>query len=246
MKAILIDDEKKATTALLKMLNHYCPAVEVVGMANTIAQAIEMINLNEPDVVFLDIEMPVKNGFALLDVFPQRKFEVIFTTAYNEYAIKAFKYSAIDYLLKPIAEEELIAAVNKVSKKNLKQDQLQFQMLVDNLKNLNNSYSKITIATSEGLLFVNVADIIYCEAQSSYTVFYLKNGNKIMSSKTLKDFEELLLPHSFFRTHHSFLINLNEIKRYTKGEGGTVLMNNGTELPVSKRKKEEFLLQLKF
>ena len=244
LTAILIDDEKRATTALQKMLNRFCENIQVIAVCNQSVEAASLIKQHDPDVIFLDIDMPQKNGFAVLDAFPQRNFKVIFTTAHNDYAVKAFRYAALDYLLKPISEDDLVAAVARLEKEPQTQQQ-QIQMLFENLKNLNGSYQKITIATSEGLLFVNVSDIIYCEAQSSYTVFYLKTGNKIMSSKTMKEFEELLLPHSFFRIHHGFLINLNEIKRYVKGEGGTVIMNDNTELPVSKRKKEEFLLRLR-
>ena len=245
INAIIIDDEKKAVIALEKMLQKYCPDVTVLATANHPETAIELIQMHQPDVIFLDIEMPAQNGFAMLDAIGKRAFSVIFTTAYDQHAVKAFRYAALDYLLKPISEDELVSAVNKLSDNSKKQDPGQLQQLIDNLKNLNNAYSKLAIPTTEGLLFINVTDIIFCQAESSYTTIYLKNKDKIVSSKTLKDYEDLLAQHSFYRVHHSFLINLYEVKRYLKGDGGTVVMNNGAELPVAKRKKDEFLKRLK-
>ncbi|MBI3232875.1 MAG: response regulator transcription factor, partial [Bacteroidetes bacterium] len=159
---------------------------------------------------------------------------------------KAIRYSALDYLLKPLSEEELRQAIQRY-KNQMKSAmrQQQFNMLFDNIRNISDSYSKITVSTLDGIIFLNVNEIIYCESESSYTTFYMRSGEKIVSSKTMKEFEELLPLNLFFRIHHSYIVNLNEIKRYVKGEGGSVILNNQVELPVSKRKKEEFLKKLK-
>lgn len=246
IQAIIIDDEIKAINALERIIEKKFTEIQIVATAQSADLAIELIKLHDPDLIFLDIEMPNKTGFEILEAVVSQNFSVIFTTAYNQYAIKAIRYSALDYLLKPISEEELFNAINRYKEKNKSNTQhQQFNMLFDNLKNLSSSYSKITVSTTQGVLFLNVNEIIYCQAESSYTSFHMKNKETIVSSKTLKDFEELLSEYSFFRIHHGFLINIHEIKRYIKGEGGSVLMNNGAELPVSKRKKDDFLKKLK-
>lgn len=245
IQAIIIDDEKKCISLLEKMLKQNLPDVQIAGTATQPEEGIKLIRQTEPDLVFLDIEMPRKNGFEVLEATRDIPYEIIFTTAYNQYAIKAFRYSALDYLLKPVDTTELINAVQRFKarhKTNSRQQQI--DLLFNNLRNLSQPYNKISVATTEGVIFINITDILYCEATGSYTTLFLKNSDKLVTSKALKDFEELLLDHPFFRIHHSYLINLNEIKRYIKGEGGSVLMSNTTELPVSKRKKEEFLKKL--
>lgn len=245
INAIIIDDEKKCVSLLSKMFEKHFPDINLVAISNNAGDGIKLITQHEPDLVFLDIEMPVKNGFDMLNELEEINFEIIFTTAYNQYAIKAIRFSALDYLLKPIDEEELHEAINryKLKKKSSRNDQI--SLLFDNLKNLNNAYSKISVSTSEGVIFLNVNDIIYCEATGSYTQFFLRNKEKLLTSRTLKDFEDMLTEHNFYRIHNSYLVNLNEIKRYIRGEGGTVIMSNGNEVQVSRRKKEEFLKKLK-
>lgn len=244
INAVIIDDEKKCVSLLSKMAWQHLPDVAIAGTAANAEDGRKLILQIEPDIVFLDIEMPNKTGFDLLSELDEVNFEVIFTTAYNQYAVKAIRFSAFDYLLKPIDEEELKQCLKRYRQKVKADRSGQISMLFDNLKNINKAYSRISVSTSEGVIFLNVADIIYCEATGSYTQFYLKNDEKLLSSRTLKDFEEMLQEHNFFRLHHSYLINLNEIKRYIKGEGGTVIMSNGNEVLVSRRKKDDFIKKL--
>jgi two-component system LytT family response regulator len=246
IQVIIVDDEKKAVSALEKMLSRYFPEINIVATTQQPQEAIELIKRLEPDLVFMDVEMPLMTGFEVLEALGDIHFSTIFTTAYHEYAIKAIRYSALDYLLKPLSEDELRQAIQRYKEKvKSTAQQQQFNLLFDNIKNISNSFSKITVSTIDGMLFLYVNEIIYCESESSYTTFYMRSGEKIVSSKTMKEYEELLPPHLFFRIHHSYLVNMHEIKRYIKGEGGTVILNNLVELPVSKRKKEEFLKKLK-
>lgn len=245
IQAIIIDDEKKCVALLEKMIKQSLPDINIIATATQPEEGIKLIRQHEPDLVFLDIEMPKKNGFEVLEATKDIPFEIIFTTAYNQYAIKAIRFSALDYLLKPVDHDELVHAVQRCKAKhatNAKQQQL--DMLFSNLKNLSQPFHKISVATLEGVIFLNTHDILYCEATGSYTILHLRNGEKLTTSRPLKDFEELLHEHAFFRVHHSYIISINEIKRYIKGEGGSVILSNNTELPVSKRKKEEFLKKL--
>jgi len=243
--AIIIDDEKKCISLLEKMIRQSLPDVNILATATQSEEGIKLIRQHEPDLVFLDIEMPKKNGFEVLDATKDIPYEIIFTTAYNQYAIKAIRFSALDYLLKPVDADELTYAIQRYKSKHVSDTrQQQIEMLFSNLKNLSQPFHKISVATLEGVIFINTSDILYCEATGSYTILYLGNGEKLTTSRSLKDFEELLYEHSFFRIHHSYLININEMKRYIKGDGGSVIMSNNVELPVSKRKKEEFLKKL--
>ncbi|HEV8079933.1 MAG TPA: LytTR family DNA-binding domain-containing protein [Chitinophagaceae bacterium] len=242
--AVIIDDEKKCVSYLTKTLEKKFQEISVIGAAQNVPEGLKLLRQTKPDILFLDIEMPGKNGFELLIEIKEINFDVIFTTAYNEYAIKAIRFAALDYLLKPIDEEELRQALERYKQKKKQSTAQQMNLLFDNLKNINNAYTKISVSTAEGVIFLNVADIIYCEATGSYTQFYLKNKEKLLSSRTLKDFEEMLSENNFFRIHHSYLINMNEIKRYIRGEGGSIIMSNGNEVLVSRRKKEEFIKKL--
>jgi len=245
IQAIIIDDEKKCISLLEKMLKKQFPDIQIAATASQPEDGIKLIRQLEPDLVFIDIEMPRKNGFEVLEATKDIAYDIIFTTAYNQYAIKAIRFSALDYLLKPIDETELIQAVQRFKAKHQSASrQQQIDLLFSNLRSLTKPYSKLSVTTTEGVIFINIPDILFCEATGSYTTLYLKNNDKLVTSKTLKDFEELLEAHSFYRTHHSYIINLNEIKRYIKGDGGSVLMSNAAELPVSKRKKDEFLKKL--
>lgn len=245
IQAIIIDDEKKCISLLAKMIGETLPDVSIIATTTQPEEGIKLIRQYEPDLVFLDIEMPKKNGFEVLDATKDIVYEIIFTTAYDQYAIKAIRFSALDYLLKPVDRDELVHSVQRYKSKHVSDTrQQQIEILFNNLRNLSKPFNKISVATLEGVIFINTNEILYCEATGSYTILYLVGGEKITTSKPLKDFEELLREHSFFRIHHSYLVNINEIKRYLKGEGGYVLMSNNTELPVSKRKKEEFLKKL--
>lgn len=241
--AIIIDDELKGRIALKQKLKDYCPEVLVQGEAADGAEGIRLIEKVKPQVVFLDIEMPRMDGFEMLHHIPQKNFHIIFTTAYDQYAIKAIKYAAFDYLLKPVDIEELKTAIDKIEQA-LQESQTgsKLEVLEHNLHSRNPiSLNKIAIPTLEGLLFFNINEIVHLEAQSNYTTIYFTNHPKMIASRTLKEFEDLLPPDLFFRPHHSHIINLQFIKRYIKGDGGQIEMQNGNYVDVARRKKEEFL-----
>ena len=240
LKALIVDDEPKARENLQILLHDFVEGVTVVGLCENIAEATEAVRLHSPDVVFLDIQLQRETGFDLLTKLKEINFEVIFTTAYTEYAIKAFKFSAIDYLLKPIDIEELRKAVGRVEKRVSNNMTGRLTQLVQNLKQGSNENYKIALPTLDGLVFVKISDILYCEASSNYTQIFTAD-EKYLVSKTLKEYDDLLSDHNFFRIHNSYLININSIKKYVKGEGGYVVLNNDTSLDVSKRKKEAFL-----
>lgn len=241
LKAIVIDDEAKGRLALKRKLADYCPQVQVIAEAENGQEGILLIEHHKPQVVFLDIEMPRMNGFEMLNELKEKKFHLIFTTAYNQYAIKAIKYAAFDYLLKPVDIEELKQTVAKIDVKENDQTKQQADLLHQNLQHPKKLLHKLAIPTLEGLFFYDINDVIHLEANSNYTNIYFNNKTKILASKTLKEFEELLPDDIFFRTHHSHLINLNYIKRYIKGDGGQIELQNGNYVDVSRRKKEEFL-----
>ena len=243
LKAIIVDDEPKARENLQILLQDFVKGVEVVALCQDIAEAMEAVNTKSPDIVFLDIQLQRETGFDLLTRLKEINFEVIFTTAYTEYAIKAFKFSAIDYLLKPIDIEDLKKAVGKVEKRVNNNMNSRLKELVQNLKFESTENYKLALPTLEGLVFIKVNDIIYCEASSNYTQIYTSEG-KYLVSKTLKEYDELLSDHNFFRIHNSYLININSIKKYVKGDGGYVVLNDNTSLDVSKRKKEAFLTKV--
>jgi two-component system LytT family response regulator len=247
-KAIIIDDEAKGRLALRQKLADYCPTVKVIAEADNGQEGILLIEHHKPGIVFLDIEMPRMSGFDMLKEIKEKNFHVIFTTAYDQYAIKAIKYAAFDYLLKPIDIEELKLTVAKVelaleqqaTEKN-NEIKKQVELIQQNIEHPKKQFHKLAIPTSEGLMFYDINDIIHLEANSNYTNIYFNNKTKILASKTLKDFEELLPEDIFFRTHHSHLINLTYIKRYIKGDGGQIELQNGTHVDVSRRKKDDFL-----
>ncbi|HWK02604.1 MAG TPA: LytTR family DNA-binding domain-containing protein [Puia sp.] len=239
--AIIIDDELKGRIALRQKLKDYCPDVELAGEAGDGAEGLKLIEQYQPEIVFLDIEMPGMNGFEMLLQLRRKSFHLIFTTAYDHYAIKAIRFAAFDYLLKPVDIEELRTAIQKI-KNERPQDNTgaRLEILAHNLKH-KHPLSKIAISTMDGLLFFNISDIVHIEAQSNYTVFSFVNRPKLTVSKTLKEFEDMLPPDIFFRPHHSHIINLHYIKRYVKGDGGQIEMQNGEYVDVSRKKKEEFL-----
>jgi two-component system LytT family response regulator len=241
LTAIIIDDELKGRIALKQKLKDYCPDVQVAGEADSGEEGLKLIDQCHPQIVFLDIEMPRMNGFEMLHRVPRKDFHLIFTTAYDQYAIKAIKYSAFDYLLKPVDIEELQSAIRKASQHVQHDSTMQkLEMLEHNLQN-KYQLNKIAIPTLDGLLFYNIADIVHLEAQSNYTTIHFANNTKLLASRTMKDFEELLPTDIFFRPHHSHIINLHYIKRYIKGDGGQVELQNGHYVDVARRKKEEFL-----
>jgi two-component system LytT family response regulator len=246
IKAIIVDDELGARESLSKMIEKNCKQLEVVAKADSALAAFEAITNKQPDLVFLDIEMPNGNAFDLLEKFKEINFNIIFTTAYDHYAIKAIKFSAIDYILKPIDPEELIEAVKRFEKKQQGEPSVldkQFKTLLSNVRP-ENKLKKVGIPDGDGLIFINLSDIIRCESDGNYTFFILTNGKKIIASRTLGEYEQMFTEDNFFRVHRSHLINLQHVKKYIKGEGGYVIMSDDSQVEVSRRNKNEFLEKL--
>jgi two-component system, LytTR family, response regulator len=242
IKAILIDDEESSISSLKEKLLSHCSQIKIIALCDNAAKGIEAIDSLQPDIVFLDIEMPVMNGFIMLQQLTYKNFELIFTTAYDHYAIKAIRYSALDYLVKPIEIEELKASVNRaIEKRSHSYPNPQIELLVEQLVSRKNAYSRIAVSTTEGLQFIKVEDIVYLEASVNYTHIYTVGKNKYTASRTLKDFEEILPTEIFLRIHNSYIINKNFAEKYIRGEGGQVVLSNGVTLDVAKRKKSEFL-----
>ena len=244
MKAILIDDEQNATEALQNMLRMVTPDVEVIGAANTAQKGLDMIQSLQPDLVFLDIQMPYMTGFELLEKLGRFSFSVIFTTAYDQYALQAFKVSAVDYLLKPIDMDELEAAVEKVRERR-KQPQADFGVLEQLFKQVKKAHTeRLALPTSDGLVFIAIEDIIRLQSDSNYTTFYLTRKEKIVVSRTLGDYEPTLTAQNFCRVHHSHIINMAHLKRYFKNDGGYAEMSDGSKVEISRRKKDDFMAKL--
>lgn len=245
LKAVLIDDEIDATNALQIILKEYCPQVEIAGIAHSAIEGIKTINQTKPDIVFLDVEMPHGSGFDVLDGVAERNFRLIFTTAYNHYAIKAIKYNAIDYLLKPLDIDEVIDAVKKIEATADKPENLgeKYNSLLNEIKK--NATKKIPLTTAECTEFVDVRDIVRVEADGSYTKVFLKNKKVLMLSKILKGIEDSINDTRFFRAHNSHLINMDYILKYHNREGGYIEMADGSMIPISRRKRTEFFEQMK-
>jgi two-component system LytT family response regulator len=242
IKALIVDDEDLARKNLEYMLNEHCPQVEVIGTAANAREGKKFIESNHIDLLLLDIEMPNGSGFDLLESLEDEvNFKVVFVTAYHDYALRAFRFSAVDYILKPINAEELQAAIDKVRPGEDREPREKIETLIDNMQRRGENLNKIALASMEGLQFVNLDDVIYCESLDNYTQFYLVDGKRIMVSKTIKHFEEVLDETRFYRVHRSNIINLKYIDKYVKGEGGYVVMKQGQRIPVSRRRKESFL-----
>jgi len=244
IKAIIIDDEPYCCEILAGMLEECCPDVEVIATCRNGNEGLSSIRQLSADLVFLDVEMPKMNGFEMLEKLPSIDFNLIFTTSYDQYALKAFRFSAIDYLLKPIDREELHKAVQKVLKRSQAPLPQQLEILMQKIHQPATSVNKIALATMEGLQMIPIDTIISCESDDNYTIFLLKDKKKIVVSSTLKEIEEILEDHSFVRVHRSYLVNLNEIEKYLKGEGGYLVMSDGTTIDVSRSKKEVLLKKL--
>jgi len=243
INTVIVDDEKKGRDLLQILLREHCPAVNVVGVAEDISKALDLINLLNPDLIFLDIQMPGGSGFDLLEKIGERKIHVIFVSAYHEHAIKAFKFSALDYLLKPVDEEELIKAVKKAETLTAK-PQTSKEPELPKAGSGSGKNNRLALSTNLGLVFVEIKDIERCEAAGKYTVCYLADGKEIIVTKNLKEFEDVLSDYNFIRVHHSHLINLEYIRQYHKGRGGYIMMKSGSTITVSQRKKDEFLKRL--
>lgn len=247
MNAILVDDELDGVRTLQRLLAKHCPQVKVLTAchnANDAEAAIETLN---PDVVFLDIQMPGKTGLELLTEIGARTFEVVFITAYNEYMLQALQFSAADYLLKPVDEDRLVEAVNRVAQKlaaNKKEER--DQALLHNLHHAGKpEQMRLCLPTLKGFIVLKLEEIVYCEAERSYTIFHLENKKTVTVSRPLIDYDALLKDTPFLRIHKSFLINLYHVREYVRGEGGTVILADGTELEVSRRKKDFFISRMK-
>ena len=239
LRAVIVEDEKRSRETLTGLLKLYCKNLEIVGEAENVQEGLEVIQKKNPDVVFLDIQMPDGSGFKLLEKIENIQFDVIFTTAYDQFAIKAIRYSALDYLLKPIFPDDLVNAVNKAEKnKQIQKSNDNIKVLLENINRPPAEAPKIILSTSEKINVVKVDEIIRCESDNYYTMFYFTNGNRLLISKTLKEQEELLSEYNFIRPHKSHLINVKYIKGYLKTDGGRILMENGSKIPVSRRKKE--------
>lgn len=245
IKTLIIEDEQKSLDMLAGIIQKNCPELSIIGLAKNVKEGVEMIESLKPELVFLDISMPDGSGFDLLEQVSGNKFDLIFATASDQHAIRAIKYSACDYLLKPIDIDELKTAVEKVIKKKRAIPNMEnLQFLIQHLKRADENFQKITLPTGNAYEIVNIKDIVRCEADGSYTTFYLSDKRKLMISAGLKHYEELLPESEFIRVHHHHLINMNHVVRFLKEDGGYAIMSDGSKIEISRRKKEAFMEKL--
>ncbi len=240
MTAIIVDDEKHCREVLEHLIGKHCPDKSLLDNCRDGPHALQVLQHQTPDILFLDIEMPGMNGFEMFEQCQPINFEIVFTTAYNEYAVKAIKHSALDYLLKPIDKDELKLTVLRAKEHKANKPADRLNDLLNKLQNKKPS-KRFAAATMEGLNMVNADDILYCESDSEYCKLFFIDGKSLLLSKTLKDVEEVLHHEEFCRIHNSYLVNLNHVQKYIKGEGGEVVMSNGVNLPVSRTRKQDFL-----
>jgi len=242
IKAIIIDDEVHCLETLSLLLKEFCPEVQLIDQCRSAKKALEAIEKYKPELVFLDIEMPTMNGFEMLEQFTEIQFAIIFTTSYDQYAIKAIRFSALDYLLKPIDPKELLNAVKKVQEQRHLPMAEQFQMLLRQINGKDYQFHKIAIPTLEGFELIPADQVVRCEAADNYTYLHLKNKNKIVACRSLKEMEEQLKDFRFFvRVHHSYLVNLNEVIKYIRGDGGYLVMSDNSTINVSRSRKESLM-----
>lgn len=241
LKTILVDDELPSLQNLQHKLEEFCPDINVIAVTQKPEDAIRLIEHHRPDVIFLDIEMPRMNGFKMLEAIREKEFDIVFTTAYNHYAIDAIRISAFDYLVKPIAVKDLQSSVDRLMKTRHRQIPEKLDVLRQNLSNSRSQNDKISIVTNEGVEFFEISHIIRIESSSNYSKIHFKDGKTLLVTKLLKDFEEILTHYRFYRIHNSHLINLSYIKKYLRGDGGQVILQNDEVIDVARRKKEEFL-----
>ncbi|MBA7513097.1 Transcriptional regulatory protein BtsR [subsurface metagenome] len=246
LKAIIVEDEPASRETLRNYITKYCRQVQIAGEADSVKTGLEAIKKFNPNLVFLDVEMPYGNAFDLLDQVEEQTFETVFVTAYDHYAMKAINFSASYYILKPIDIDELVKAVEMVAeKKESKEHALRTKVLIDNIRIENKQLQKIVLPLLDGFEVVTVKDIVHCKANDNFTEFFLLDGSKQLICRTLKFYDELLSDLDFVRVHKSHLVNLQYIKRYKKGKGGQVIMNNGTAIDVSASRKNDLLLKFK-
>ncbi|MBB1284986.1 response regulator transcription factor [Flavisolibacter sp. BT320] len=242
LKAILIDDEIHSLESLALLLEDFCPDVQIINKCRSAKEGLTAIRSENPDLVFLDIEMPNINGFEMLEQLNKIPFAVIFTTGYDQYAIKAIRFNALDYLLKPIDPTELVNAIKKVQQQHYLPLAEQFQLLLKQVQNKDHQFNKIAIPTLEGFELLPASHIIRCEAADNYSHLIIHNRNTLTACRTLKEIEEQLHNFTYFlRVHHSHIVNLNEVTRYVRGEGGYLIMSDGSTVSVSRSKKEALL-----
>jgi two-component system LytT family response regulator len=242
---VIIDDEQDAVDFISSIISEYCPGLEVKGKAHNVKDGVNLIMKIKPDLIFLDVEMPNGTGFDLLAHFPEKKFDVIFITAFNHYAIKAIKFSAVDYILKPININEFIEAVNRVIQKHSSNSGTGTENFEALLENIRGTFpTRLVIPTSDGREYLNPNEIIRIEADRSYSWFHIIDKKKILVSKHLKEFQDLLNDRNFFRPHNSHLINLDFVKKYVRHDGGYIEMSDGSQIPVSRNRKDLFLAHM--
>jgi two-component system LytT family response regulator len=243
-KVFVVDDEYQSRNLLCRLLSEHFPGITITGQAANVKEGKDGIMKFKPNLLFLDIELHDETGFDLLHQLGNRNFQIIFVTAHDEYALKAFRFNAIDYLLKPIILSELEDAIHKAMKylpeQKFTSDE-QLENLARYIQNPKKIHDKIAVPTSDGFVLVPLQDIIYCHANGNYTEFHLQNNKQLLSSYTLKQYHELLIDQNFFRAHRSYLINLSYVKMYRRGDGGTVIMQDGSEVELSKQNKDAFL-----
>ncbi len=248
ISAILIDDENDSLDVLEYEINANCPEVEIIDKFNDPSEAYDFLQSHAVDVVFLDISMPAMNGFDFLATFSKIPFEVIFVTAYEEYALSAFDFYALDYLVKPVPAEKLVRAVERLKVKisvNQPSDFEKIKMLLANIQSSEGENASMAVPTLEGYEMVEINEIVFLEADGNYTTLHLKNKPKVLISKNLKEFEKVLSPRKFTRIHHSHMVNVAHVKKYFKGDGGAVVLSDGTNLAVSRANKAKLLSMIK-
>lgn len=246
INSIIIDDELHCVETLGMLLSSYCPEVQVAEQCRSANDGLRAIEKFKPDLVFLDIEMPGMNGFEMLEQLSEIPFSIIFTTSYDQYAIKAIHYSALEYLLKPVDPKDLVGAIGKIKTRNFPPSMAQFNFLLSKIQDKENGFNKIPVPTSDGFELIPVEQILRCEADDNYTYLYVKNNHRIVACRTLKEMEGMLdsFP-SFVRVHHSHIVNLNEVARYVRGEGGYLVMSDGSSVNVSRSRKDSLLKLLR-
>lgn len=241
LKCIIIDDEQDGRDVLQLLITEFCTDVTIADLCASGKDGIKAILKHQPDLVFLDIDMPDMTGFEVLDCVKTQKMKVIFVTAHNQYAIRAFKYSAIDYILKPASPQAILEAVEKAKQIEFRNYSNQYDVLTSTLKNESQLPEVIALPLADGLKVARIAEIMYCKADKNYTHVHFTNGKKLLVSKQLKEFESLLAPHGFFRVHNSSLVNIAQVSKYVRGEGGYLIMNDNASIEVSRQKKDELL-----
>lgn len=249
VKVVIVDDEQNSREALIGKLDLFCPEVEIAGEASGVSEAVETINSVNPDAVFLDIKLAGESGFDILEAIAENDAvnpEIVFITAHDEFAIQAIKFSALDYLLKPIDPEELVKAIRKIEEqKGIPKNAANLNVLVENIRQASDSPKKIVVPTSDGMHIIKLSDIVRLESSSNYTTFFLNNEKSLLASKTLKEFDNMLSGYNFNRIHKSHLVNMNFLKRYVQTDGGYLILEDGSKIPVANRKKEQLISILK-